>query len=63
MRPATEGRIILDLDETAEVGHVTVQETDESDSEMDHAEILEGLGECFIKNFFDSVAVYTTSCF
>ena len=33
MRLAEEGRIILDLDETAEVGHVTVQEADESDSE------------------------------
>jgi len=60
---AKEGRIILDLNEIAEVGHVTVQEADESDSKMDHAEILEGLGECFIKSFFDSVAVYATSCF
>ena len=34
--------IILDLDETAEVGHVTVQEADESDSEIDHAAVLEG---------------------
>jgi len=30
---------------------------------MDHAEVLEGSGECFTKSFFDSVAVYTTSCF
>ena len=63
MRLAEEGRIILDLDETTEVGHITVQEADESDSEMDHAEVLEGSGECFTKNFFDSVVVYTTSCF
>jgi len=63
MRLAKEGRIILDLDETTEVGHVTVQETDESDSEMNHAEVLECSGECFTKSFFDSVAVYKTSCF
>jgi len=42
MRLAEEGRIILDLDEIVEVGHVTVQEADESDSEIDHAAILEG---------------------
>ena len=60
---AEEGRIILGLDEIAEVGHVTVQEAAESDFEMDHVEVLEGSGECFTKNFFDSVAVYTTSCF
>ena len=63
MRLAKEGRIILDLDETAEVGHVTVQETDESDSEMNHAEVLECSGECFTKSFFDSVTVYTISRF
>ena len=58
-----EGRIILDLDETSEVAHITVQEADESDSKMDHAEVLEGSGECFTKSFFDSVAIYKTSCF
>ena len=62
MRLAEEGRIILDLDETAEVGHVTVQETDESDSEMDHAEVLEGSGDCLTKRLFDSVVVYTALC-
>jgi len=51
------------LDEIAEVGHVTVRETAESVSEMDHVEVLEGLEECFTKSFFDSVVVYTTSCF
>jgi len=51
------------LDETAEVGHVTVQEADETDSEMDHAEVLKSSGECFTKSFFDSVVVYTISCF
>jgi len=51
------------LDEIAEVGHVTVEEADESDSEMDYAEVLEGSGECFTKNFFDSVVVDIISCF
>jgi len=63
MQLAEEGRIILDLDEIAEVGYVIVQEADESDSEMDHTEVLEGSRECFIKSFFGSVAVYPTSCF
>jgi len=63
MRLAEEGRIILDLDETAEVGYVIVQEAEESDFEMDHAEVLEASRECFIKSFFDSVAIYLTSCF
>jgi len=61
MRLAREGRIILDLDEIAEVCHITVQEADESDFKMDHKEVLEGSRECFTKSFFDSVAVYTTS--
>jgi len=38
---AKEWRIILDLDETTEVGHFTVQEADELDSEMDHAKVLD----------------------
>jgi len=58
-----EGRIILDLDEMTETSHVIVQEADESDSEIDHAKALEGSGEFFTKSFFDSVAIYTTSCF
>jgi len=60
---AREGRNLLDLDETEETSHVTVQEADESYSEIDHVEALEGSGEFFTKSFFDSVAVYTTSCF
>jgi len=60
---AREGRIILDLDETAETSHVIVQEFDGSDSEIDYAKALEGSREFFIKSFIDSAAVYTTSCF
>jgi len=38
MQLARDGRIILNLDETAEASHVTVQEIDELDSETDLTE-------------------------
>ena len=38
-----DGRIILDFDEIAEASHVTVQEVDESDSEIDLTKALEAL--------------------
>jgi len=44
MRLAKEGRIILDLDETTEVSHITVQEADELDSEIDLTEAPEASG-------------------
>ena len=59
MRLAREGRIILDLEETS---HVTMQEVDESDSEMNLTEVPKALGKCFPKSFFDCVAIYTTLC-
>ena len=48
-RLVREGTIILDLDKTAEASHVTVQEVDESDSEMNLTEAPKALGECFLK--------------
>ena len=62
MQLAREGRIILDLGEMVETSHVTVQEADESVSEMNLTEVPKVLRECFPKSFFDCVAVYTTSC-
>jgi len=40
---AKDGRIILDLDETTEASHVTVQEAGESDFEIDLTKALEAL--------------------
>jgi len=57
MRLAREGRIILDLDETIEASYVTMQEFDESDSEIALTEAPKALRECFPKSFFDSVEV------
>ena len=62
MRMTNEGRIILDLDETVEVGHITVQEDNELDSEVDLTKAPKASGEFIPKSFFDSVAVYKTSC-
>jgi len=59
---AREGKIILDLDETAEASHVTLQDIDVSDSKINLTEVPRALGECFPKSFFDFVAVYTTLC-
>ena len=63
MRLAREGRIILDLDEMAEVHHVIVQEADESDYEIDLIKAPEASKEFFTRSFFDSAAIYTTPCF
>jgi len=63
MRLAKEGRIILDLDETVEVSHVTVQEADELHFEIDLTGALEASGEYFTRSFFDNVIVYINSCF
>ena len=62
MRLAKGGRIILDFDEMAEVSHVTVQEADESDSEIELTEAPEASRKYFTMSLFDSAAVYTTSC-
>jgi len=43
MQLARDGKIILDLDETVEASHVTVQEVDESDSEIDLTEAPKAL--------------------
>ena len=63
MRLAKDGRIILDSDEMAEVSHITVQEANESDSEIYLTEAPEALGEYFTRSFLDSAAVHKTSCF
>ena len=63
MQLAKEGRIILDLDEMAEVSHVTMREVDELDFEVDLTEAPKTSGEYFTRSFFDSAAVYTTSYF
>jgi len=57
IRLAREGRIILDLDEIVEANHVTMQEVDESDSEVDLTEVPVALGEFFLRSFIDTVVV------
>ena len=49
IRLAREGKIILDLDETAEASHITVQKVDESDYEIDLTKAPEASGEFFPK--------------
>ena len=55
---AREGRIILNLDETAEASHIIVQEADESDLKINLTKAPKALGECFPKSFFVSAGVY-----
>ena len=55
--------MISDLDETIKASPVTMEEVDESDSEIELTKAPEALEECFPKSFFSSVVVNTISFF